>query len=171
MKKSSSRIEYFTIDPLAIGMNRYVKIYKNYHRRFIHSSWLVESDLNREVTVDGIDYTIFGMWDNENSEVVIMLQPISGKGPFRLLESKKVAQALGYHKMRNLVTEKELVISVEDAIRINSYLSVDLMTDTEIEEEDEENENVDVDVEDEDDQVLQDLLNSIIDDGDLSAQF
>jgi hypothetical protein len=166
MKKSSDRIKYFSVDPLAIGMHRYVRIFRNYHRRFIHSSWLMESDLNREVTVDGVDYTIFGMWDNDNSEVVIMLQPIDGKGPFCLVDSKIVAQNLGYTKMRNLVTGEQLVVGVEDAIRLNSYLSVELMTDTEeedTEEEIDENDNL------EDDQVYQDLLESIIDDGDLAA--
>jgi hypothetical protein len=169
MKKSSSRIEYFSVDPLAIGMDRYVKIYRNYHRRFIHSSWLTDSDLNREVTVDGVDYTIFGMWDNENNEVVIMLQPVDGKGPFRLCDSKVVAQNLGYTKMRNLVTGEQLVVGVEDAIRYNSYLSVDLMTDNEEETGDDEDET-DILEDENDDQVYQELLESIIDDGDLAAQ-
>ncbi|NBO22355.1 hypothetical protein EBU94_03305 [bacterium] len=166
MKRSSDRIKYFSVDPLAIGMHRYVRIFRNYHRRFIHSSWLIESDLNREVTINGIDYTVFGMWDNDNPEVIIMLQPIDGKGPFLLEDSKVVAQNLGYTKMRNLVTGKELVMGVEDAIRLNSYLSVELMTDEEEDVVDEIDETDEL----EDDQVYQDLLESIIDDGDLAAQ-
>jgi len=63
-------------------------------------------DFDRKVTLNGIEYTIFGMYDSFSSQYDIMLKPVKG-GAFYLATSKEVAHALGYSRMRNLITGEE----------------------------------------------------------------
>jgi hypothetical protein len=103
------------------------------------------------------------MWDNENSEVIIMLKPVT-RGAFRLLNSKKVAIALGYNRMRNLLTGEVRPYGVEDVAVKNSGVLVETYSDDDIEDED-----FDDTEETENDTVYQELIDDIIDSGDSSA--
>ena len=165
MLKTIKRLDKVCLSPAMAGIERYIKIYKNYHSRWIHTSWLLLEDLNRPVNYEDVDYTIFGMWDNENSEVIIMLKPVT-RGAFRLINSKKVAIALGYNRMRNLLTGEVRPYGVEDVAVKNSGVLVETYSDDEIEDEDEDVDNTDETV---DDTVCQELINDIIDTGDSSA--
>lgn len=163
MGKNSKSLDTICLSPTMSGIERYIKLYKNYHSRWIHSSWLLLEDLNRPVTYDGIDYTIFGMWDNENSEVLILLKPTT-RGSFRLLNSKKVSIALGYNRMRSLLTGEVRPYGVEDIAVKNSGTLIETVSDDEIEDEDFDDTD-----ETEDDMVYQELIDDIIDSGDSAA--
>lgn len=162
MAKITKSLDKVYLSPTMAGIKRYITIYKNYHSRWVHSSWLMLEDLNRPVTYEDIDYTIFGMWDNDNAEVTIMLKPVT-RGAFRLIKSKKVAIALGYNRMRNLSTGEVRLYGVEDvavkntSIVIESYSDdTDADTQTDTDESDADN-------------VCQELINDIIDTGDSAA--
>ena len=163
MGKNLRPLDKVYLSPTMAGIESYIKIYKNYHSRWIHTSWLLLEDLNRPVTYEDVDYTIFGMWDNENSEVIIMLKPVT-RGAFRLLNSKKVAIALGYNRMRNLLTGEVRPYGVEDVAVKNSGVLVETYSDDDIEDED-----FDDTEETENDIVYQELIDDIIDSGDSAA--
>ena len=163
MGKNLRPLDKVYLSPTMAGIESYIKIYKNYHSRWIHTSWLLLEDLNRPVTYEDVDYTIFGMWDNENSEVIIMLKPVT-RGAFRLLNSKKVAIALGYNRMRNLLTGEVRPYGVEDVAVKNSGVLVETYSDDDIEDED-----FDDTEETENDTVYQELIDDIIDSGDSAA--
>jgi len=97
---------YISLDLKSHSLPRYRKEYLNQHSKFIHASWLLKEDIDREVTLNDIKYTIFGIWEVVNSKYNIMLKPVEG-GPFYIADSKAVANALGYVRMRNLVTGEE----------------------------------------------------------------
>ena len=95
--------KYITLTTNSPSLPKFRKEYLNQHSRFIHCSWLLKEDLDREVTLNDIKYTVFGLWEIVGSEWLIMLKPVEG-GPFYLANSKEVARAMGYSKMRNAVT-------------------------------------------------------------------
>jgi hypothetical protein len=104
-------IKYIAMSPNAIGIEKYVRRYMDQHSKFVHSSWLLKEDWGREVTLpdrDGSDqvYSIYGMWSMDGSKVKVMLKRIDG-GPFLIEESKIIANAMGYNRMRNAVTGLE----------------------------------------------------------------
>jgi len=99
--------KYVSMNPDAFGMSKYQELYRSQHSKFIHGSWLLREDLGRDVTIDEIEYTIWGLWDVINARYFVMLLPKKG-GPFRIEESKVVAHALGYSRMRNFVTGEEI---------------------------------------------------------------
>jgi len=103
--------KYIILSPDAIGMEKYVRRYKDHHSKFIHASWLLKEDLGKTVVLPdmhGIDttYEIYGLWDNESSRIKVLLKDVNG-GPFMIEESKVISHALGYTRMRNLVTGEE----------------------------------------------------------------
>jgi len=165
MRKTIKRLDKVYLSPTTAGIESYIKIYKNYHSRWIHTSWLLLEDLNRPVTYKDIDYTIFGMWDNEDSEVIIMLKPVT-RGAFRLLNSKQVAIALGYNRMRNLLTGEARPYGVEDVAVKNSGVLVETYSDSDNDIEDEDFDDTE---ETENDIVYQELIDDIIDSGDSAA--
>jgi len=98
--------KYITLTTDSPSLPKFRKEYLNQHSRFIHCSWLLKEDIDREVEMNGIKYTVFGLWEIIGTDWVIMLKPIEG-GPFFLSNSKDVARAMGYSKMRNAVTGVE----------------------------------------------------------------
>lgn len=98
--------KYIHLPPDAVGMHKFADSFNNQHSKFIHSSWLLKSDYGRKVTMDEKDYTIYGLYDTAGSRCMIMLRPAI-PGPFRIEDSKFVAEALGYKRLRNLVTGEE----------------------------------------------------------------
>jgi hypothetical protein len=119
-------LKYISMSPNAIGIERYVRRYMDQHSKFVHGSWLMKEDWGREVTMpddDGVDqtYTIYGMWSLEGSKVKIMLKHTEG-GPFRIEESKLIAQAMGYSRMRNLVTGEEHTWDFVPSNRMHKYI-------------------------------------------------
>ena len=83
----------------------------------MHSSWLVSDDIDRKVDLGGESYTIHGLWRVDTDRVWILLRPENatqrGHGftsgiVYRIAHSREVANALGYFRMRSLVTGKEL---------------------------------------------------------------
>lgn len=100
------KLKYTKFPKNAFGMEKYINQYRNHHSKFIHNSWLLLEDLGREVTIEGKNYTIWGMWENDGRRCTIMLDPVDG-GYLRLEDSRNVANALGYRRMRNAVTGEE----------------------------------------------------------------
>ena len=98
--------KYITLTTGSPSLPKFQKEFLNQHSRFIHCSWLLKEDLNREVEMNGIKYTVFGLWEIIGTDWIIMLKPTEG-GPFFLSNSKDVARAMGYSKMRNAVTGVE----------------------------------------------------------------
>lgn len=95
--------------PLTIGspcVERMRTDFTNLHSKHIHASWLIKEDLGREVEIDDQRYIIYGLWDMIGVRYLILLNPIDG-GPFLVTDSRRVANALGYSRMRNLVTGEE----------------------------------------------------------------
>jgi hypothetical protein len=163
MKKIVKKLDKVYLSPNMVGIDRYVSTFKNYHSRCYHSSWLLLEDLNKSLTYKEVEYTIFGMWDNESSENVIMLKPKT-KGAYLLVNSKKVAQALGYHKMRNLATHETRPYGIEDVVLKANSDQLETMEEEETLEEDFTENEVETD------NIYQDLIDDIIDEGD-SASF
>jgi hypothetical protein len=88
------------------SIQKFKKLYLSQHSKFIHSSWLLKEDLGRTVEMNEIEYTIAGLWDLVNARYIILLKPVNG-GACYIADSKEVAHALGYSKMRNLVSGEE----------------------------------------------------------------
>jgi hypothetical protein len=160
--------KWVSLNPDAIGMQKYIDGFTNQHSKFIHSSWLLKSDHNREVTIDDKVYTIYGLWDVIGTRYMIMLRPVE-KGPFRIEDSKVVSSALGYTRMRNQVTGEEH--KWDFAKRKDwTYLGAPASKVTEKQIEDPETENENEEEDEYVDPVVKALLDSLIDDGDSSAQ-
>lgn len=153
--------KYITLTTGSPSLPKFRKEYLNQHSRFIHTSWLLKEDIDREVTLNDIEYTVYGLWEIVGSEWIIMLKPVNG-GPFYLANSKEVARAMGYSKMRNAVTGVEHNFDY-------AYNGYKVITPTGpagmIEDEDEEY------VEEEDNEIdplVKALQDAITDDGDTS---
>jgi hypothetical protein len=157
---------YIGLDSTSPSLPRYRKEYLNQHSKFIHASWLLKEDIDREVTLNDIKYTIFGVWDVVNANYTIMLKPVN-PGPFYLADSKEVAHALGYSRMRNAVTgiehatdiigKRKLVIMPETATTIDDG------DDTPRDWDDDATDNYN-DI----DPIVQALQDNLMDDGDTS---
>jgi len=104
--KSTKKNHYITLSKDSPSLPRLRKDYLNHHSKFIHSSWLLKKDIDREVEMEDRTYTVFGLWEVQNGRYNIMLKPVEG-GAFLLADSKQVAHAMGYSRMRNLVTGVE----------------------------------------------------------------
>jgi hypothetical protein len=159
---------YLGLSETTIGLERFRKSYRTYHSRFIHSSWLLLEDLDRKVTLNGTEYTVFGMWDSFGSQYDIMLKPVEG-GAFYLSTSKEIAHAMGYSRMRNLVTGEEHKWDVKGKKSL-TYIPVEesIIEEKTSEDEDESWEDESEDSEDFVDPLVKALQDDITDDGDMS---
>ncbi len=80
--------------------------YINEHSKFIHSSYLLLSDLDREFKIKNKPYRVVGFWDQLSYEKLILTHDIEDGG-YTIMPSKLIAFAMGYQGFRNLVTGKE----------------------------------------------------------------
>ena len=130
------------------------KDYINQHARFIHSSWLLLEDLDKEVKLHDINYRIAGLWDTISYKKIILLQNIEN-GTFAYTESKEVANALGFSKLRNFVTGNEITFNLKAEAKIKAWLNKQKIGETEINQQTEETDDLN-DVKDKDDVILAD---------------
>lgn len=163
---------YLNISYDAIGLNRFRRNFRSYHSRFIHSSWLLLEDLDRKVTLNETEYTVFGLYDSYGSEYDIMLKPVKG-GAFYFATSKEVAHAMGYSRMRNLVTGVEHTWEIKDKSNHLTALSTpdsDEKTFTANEESDNEDSDNEWSEDSENfvDPLVKALQDDLIDEGDIS---
>lgn len=167
MKKN----HYISLSSDSPALKRFRYEYTNQHSKFIHASWLLKEDIDREVEMYGVKYTIFGLWDMSSGKYTILLKPVDG-GAYLIASSKEVANALGYVRMRNLVTgveyttdlypTKGLTFSGPPAAVIEEETTVK-------DEETDEWDSTDEDEEDYIDPLVKALQDDIMDDGDSSA--
>jgi hypothetical protein len=162
MKKN----QYISLSSDSPALKRFRYEYTNQHSKFIHASWLIKEDLDREVEMYGVKYTIFGLWDMSSGKYTILLKNMEG-GAYLIANSKDVANALGYVRMRNLVTGKEYT---SDLVPSKGLVFSGPPPVTVI-DEDIEDEDTDEDTDDEDyiDPLVKALQDDITDDGDSSA--
>jgi hypothetical protein len=160
--------------PLTMGspsVERMRTDFTNLHSKHIHASWLIKEDLGREVEIDDQRYIIYGLWDMIGVRYLILLNPIGG-GPFLVTDSRRVANALGYSRMRNLVTGEEhtwtfkgkkslIEIEKTEPPRVSDNDESGEADETPWSKDKEEGEFVDP--------LIQALLDDITDDGDTSA--
>jgi hypothetical protein len=104
--KNTKKNHYISLSSESPSLPRMRKDYLNQHSKFIHASWLLKEDIDREVELEDRKYTIFGLWEVHNGRYTILLKPVDG-GAFLIADSKQVAIGLGYSRMRNLVTGVE----------------------------------------------------------------
>ena len=162
--------KYITLTTDSPSLPKFKKEYLNQHSRFVHSSWLLKEDIDREVEMNNIKYTVFGLWEIIGSDWIIMLKPVEG-GPFFLANSKEVSRAMGYSKMRNTVTGKEHTFDYA----YNGYNTITPVGIASINEtddgktvDDETDESNDDDDDNEIDPLVKALQDDLIDDGDTS---
>ena len=156
--------------PLTAGspsVERMRRDYTNLHSKHIHASWLIKEDLDREVEIDGQRFTIYGLWDMIGTRYIILLNPIDG-GPFLATDSRRVANALGYSRMRNLVTGEEHTWSFKGKKTLLEIERTEEPRDTDG-NEDPTGEYENKEEEEFVDPLIQALLDDITDDGDTSA--
>lgn len=77
----------------------------NDHSKFIHSSWLLKEDIDKKSTINGVEWTIVGLWDLTGTRRLILLR--SDKGAYAFEDSKIVSEGMGFFNMRNQVTGEE----------------------------------------------------------------
>lgn len=77
----------------------------NDHSKFIHASWLLKEDLGKTSVIDGVTYTIVGLWDLSGSRRLILLK--GERGGYAFEDSKIVSEGMGFYNMRNQVTGVE----------------------------------------------------------------
>jgi hypothetical protein len=152
------------------AMDRFRNDYLNQHSRFIHSSWLLKSDIDRVVNIKGADYTIAGLWDIVGSSWLIVLKSQTGRGIY-IIDSKQVAHFLGYSRMRNLITGEEHTWDIRPTRELTSLGETEQFVPTDVATEEDEEKETDETEDDEEyvDPLVQALLDNMIDDGDTSA--
>jgi hypothetical protein len=75
------------------------------HSKFIHSSWLILSDLGKTSVINGETWTVIGLWDLAGTRRQIVIKSEAGR--YAMVDSKVVANGMGYSNLRNLVTGEE----------------------------------------------------------------
>jgi hypothetical protein len=95
------------------------------HSKFIHSSYLLLEDLDKEVEMYGKKYTIAGLWDIIGYSKIILLKSLTGG--YAYTDSKEVAEALGYKKFRNFVTGKEITYDISAVYKYNQMMNKSLV--------------------------------------------
>lgn len=80
------------------------------HAKFIHSSYLLEDDLDKEIVIKDKKFRIAGLWDVIGYRKIILLQ--APNGTHCCLDSKEVAEALGFTTFRNFVTGKPITYDI-----------------------------------------------------------
>jgi len=167
--KNMKKNHYISLDSTSPSLPRFRNDYLNQHSKFIHASWLLKEDIDREVEMEGRMYTIFGLWEVHNGRYTILLKPIDG-GAYLIADSKQVAIGLGYSRMRNLVTGVEYA---SDTFSSKGKFFVEerpVEEKTSNSDEDLDNEwEEDSDEEDFIDPLVKALQDDLIDDGDSSA--
>lgn len=167
--KSIKKNHHITLSSNSPSLPRFRTDYLNQHSKFIHSSWLLKEDIDREVEMEGRKFTIFGLWEVHNGRYTILLKPVDG-GSYLIADSKQVAIGLGYSRMRNLVTGVEYASDtfsskgkffVEERPVEEKPSDKDEDIDNEWEEVDEEEDFIDP--------LVKALQDDLIDDGDSSA--
>lgn len=98
------------------------KDYVREHAKFIHSSYLLEDDLDKVVELHGRKYRIAGLWDTIGYKKIILLAVVDGTG-FAHTDSQEVANALGFTKFRNFVTGKEITYDLSTVYRYNQMMN------------------------------------------------
>lgn len=137
--------------------------YINQHARFIHSSWLLLEDLDKEVEMYGRKYRICGLWDTQGYRKIILLNNLEN-GTYAHVDSKEVANALGFTKFRNLVTGKEITYDLAAEAKVREWLNKSKISETPVIEETDEDETI-IDKEDElDEAIVLDRDNEYVDD-------
>ena len=81
------------------------KDYINQHSRFIHSSWLLLEDLDKEVELYGRNYRIAGLWDTAGHKKIILLQNTENN-TYAYTESKEIANA--YSELNDPIDQQHL---------------------------------------------------------------
>lgn len=84
------------------------KFRKNFlsdHSKFVHASWLLKEDLGKTSVIDGVTWTVAGLWDLVGTRRLILLKSESGSYAFE--DSKIVSEGMGFFRMRNQVTGVE----------------------------------------------------------------
>lgn len=76
------------------------------HSKFIHSSWLILSDLGKTSVINDETWTIIGLWDIAGTRRLIVIKSEAGR--YAMVDSKVVANGMGIFNLRNLVTGEEL---------------------------------------------------------------
>jgi len=152
------------------AMDRFRNDYLNQHSRFIHSSWLLKSDIDRVVNIKGADYTIAGLWDIAGSSWLIVLKSQTGRGIY-VIDSKQVAHYLGYSRMRNLITGEEHTWDIRPTRELTSLGETSAFVPTDVATEEDEEKEIDEIEDDEEyvDPLVQALLDNMTDEGDTSA--
>lgn len=79
--------------------------YLNDHSKFIHASWLLKEDIDKTSVIDGVTYTIVGLWDLAGTRRLILLK--NERGGYAFEDSKIVSEGMGFYNMRNQVTGVE----------------------------------------------------------------
>lgn len=130
------------------------KDYINQHSRFIHSSWLLLEDLDKEVELYGRNYRIAGQWDTAGSKKIILLQNTENN-TYAYTDSQEVANALGFTKFRNLVTGKEITYDLAAEAKVKEWLNKQKIGETPVEQPDEEIDEVITKDEDLDEVILE----------------
>lgn len=165
--------KFLNISADAVGMSKYRDDFSSQLSKFIHCSWIIKEDLDREVTIKGVDYTIWGLYDIHHSRYHILLKPV-GTGAFLIEDSKTVAHALGYSRMRNLVTGVERQF---DFFR-KGKVSLETKGDVKLDNKADHDQNEDVDTaegwgssknKEYVDPLIKAMQDDLIDDGDTSA--
>ena len=75
------------------------------HSKFIHSSWLISSDLGKTSVINGETWTVIGLWEVAGTKRLIVIKSEAGR--YAMVDSKVVANGMGYFNLRNLVTGEE----------------------------------------------------------------
>lgn len=155
------------------AIQKFRKIYLSQHSKFIHSSWLLKEDIDRVVNMNDVEYTIAGLWDIVNARYIVLLNPTAGGSCF-IADSKEVAHALGYSKMRNPVTGIEHKFSYVTKKNLIYIGESEVVADREVDvDEDIEGDWEKYSKEDEDEEFIDPLVKAlqddITDDGDISA--
>ena len=151
------------------------KDYINQHSRFIHSSWLLLEDLDREVELYGRKFRIAGLWDVQGYKKIILLQNLENlNGSYAHTHSEEVARALGYTTFRNLVTGKEITYNLADEAKVKEWLNKRKISETPVEQPEEITEDLDTEIDEDvvekeeldDDGVVLDRDNEYVDNED-----
>jgi hypothetical protein len=113
------------------------KDYIKQHARFIHSSWLLLEDLDKEVELHGRKYRISGLWDTAGHKKIILLQNTENN-TYAYTESQEIANALGFTKLRNLVTGKEITYDLAADAKVKEWLNKQKIGETLVEQSNED---------------------------------
>jgi hypothetical protein len=117
--------------------DRFRHDYINQHSRFIHSSWLLLEDLDKEVELHGRKFRIAGLWDVMGYKKIILLKNLEGENSYAHTDSQEVANALGFTKFRNLVTGKEITYDLAAEAKVKEWLNKQKIGETPVEQSEE----------------------------------